>query len=712
MSVPGGIVPRLRPTAFAACLALGAAGSAHAQSAALSEVTVRAEQDEALPAVQPGGHSARGGRLGLLGNTDTLRAPFSIGSFTSKAIADQQAATAADMAARDSAVRVTSQTGSIFDSFFIRGFAIGEGNLGEVAFDGLYGVAPNYRILTEYVDRIEVLKGPGALLYGMSPNSGIGGVINIVPKRAGAADRTSVTAHYGSDSQAGAHLDLSRRFGAERQWGLRVNAAHRGGDTPVDHQSRKADVGAVALDYTGERLRATLDLLAQRERFDAPSRPFLLGAGVPLPAPPDGRRNVTQPWEWSDVQDRSALARAEYQLANGTVLFGGAGTGRTQVDRVFGTPTITSAAGATTTTPQRFRFDIERSSAELGLRHRFATGSVGHTLSVQASAYRDSLARGFVNGTAYASNLYAPLASAAQAIAAPAAVPRLSDTDLGGWAVADTLSAWDDKLLLTLGARQQKIESNNYTAAGAVSSAYSKSAVTPMLGVVVRPWKQLAFYANHIQGLSKGDIAPATASNAGEVFAPYKARQNEVGVKLEQGGLIGTLSLFQITKPSGQLTGTTYAVDAEQRNRGVELNVTGQASPGVRVMGGLTLLDAELTRTNSAATRGKRPIGVPARQANLGLEWDTAWVQGLTLTGAVTHTGRQYADAANTRELPAWTKVDLGARYTTRVSGLATTFRANLLNAFDRDHWAGVASWGGLVQGAPRTLMVSATVDF
>lgn len=122
-------------------------------------------------------------------------------------------------------------------------------------------------------------------------------------------------------------------------------------------------------------------------------------------------------------------------------------------------------------------------------------------------------------------------------------------------------------------------------------------------------------YANHIQGLSRGDTAPPSASNAGEVFAPYKARQNEVGVKAEIGGVIATLSAFQITKPSGQLTGTVFAVDGEQRNRGVELALAGEAAPGLRLLGGLTLLDADLTQTNSAATLGRTAVGVPSFMA-------------------------------------------------------------------------------------------------
>jgi iron complex outermembrane recepter protein len=735
MSIPGGISSgagasrgplftpasrSMRPTALAAqlalagCLGTATLGTAHAQAAgSLPPVDVSAQRDGGLPAAAPGGQAARGGRLGLLGNADTMKAPFSMGSFTAQAIEDQQAATAADIATRDSSVRSTGQTGGILDAFFIRGFAIGEGNVGEVAFDGQYGVAPNYRILSDYVERVEVLKGPGALLYGMSPNSGIGGVINIVPKRAAARDLTRVTANYGSSSQIGGHLDVSRRFGAERQWGVRVNASHHTGDTPLDNQSRQADVGAVAVDYMSERLQATLDLIGQQERFDAPSRAFLMAAGVAVPAAPDGRRNVTQSWEWADIGDKSYLLRAEYQLANQLVLFGSAGGGRTKVDRVFGTPIIQNAAGDTTSTPARFQFDIERSSAELGLRGRFDVGSLRHTVTLQASTYRDRLDRGSVNGTAYASNIYSPVARPAQSIAAPASVPKISDTDLGGWALADTLSVLDDRLLLTLGLRHQRIESNNFNpATGAVTSSYGKRAVTPMVGLVVRPWKQTSLFANYIEGLSKGDIAPAAASNAGEVFAPYKAKQHEVGVKFESGPVLTTVSLFQVEKPSGQLTAGTFAVDAEQRNRGLEVSMSGEATSALRLLGGLTVLDAELTKTNSAATQGKRPIGVPTLQANLGAEWDLSWLPGVTLTGALTHTGRQYIDATNARSIPAWTKVDLGARYRTQVAGRVTTFRANLLNAFDRQYWAGVASWGGFVQGAPRTLLLSAAVDF
>ena len=183
-------------------------------------------------------------------------------------------------------------------------------------------------------------------------------------------------------------------------------------------------------------------------------------------------------------------------------------------------------------------------------------------------------------------------------------------------------------------------------------------------------------------------------------------------MKVDFNNVMATLAAFRITKPSGQLTGTGYGVDGEQRNQGLELTVAGEPLKGVRVVGGVTLLDAELTKTASAATTGNRPVGVPTWMANAGVEWDLPWVSGLTLTSGVNFTAREYVNQANTQSVPSWTPVDLGARYTTSLYGKSTTFRAGLLNAFDRKYWGGVASFGTISLGAPRTLFASATVNF
>lgn len=680
----------------------------------LSATTVEAAQKhtDSLPPVYPGGQVAEGGRLGLLGNTDVMDAPFSISTYTASLIKDQQATTVGDVLERDSSVRSTGQTGGIVDSFFIRGFPVGEGNLGELAFDGVYGVASNYRVFTDYAERIEVVKGPGALLYGMSPNSAVGGVINVVPKRSLDEDLTRVTATYGQDLQLGTHIDLSRRFGEDRRFGVRVNGRAQQGDTVIDKQSRDVGVSAISLDYQGDRLRTSLDLIAQQEQFDAASRPFLIAPGVPIPHAANGRTNVSQAWGWSKTRDESALLGGEYDVNDALTLFAHAGGGKSNVARLSDqTPTIVNTAGDTSSIPGYYKFKVRRYTVDTGARLRFDTGPISHSTTLQVTRYRDELSRGIISGPPILSNIYHPISRPEVDIPTPA-TPKVSATELSGVAVADTLSMLDQRLQVTVGLRKQTIRSNNYDAAGAVTTAYDDGKTTPLFGAVVRPWDHVSFYYNYLEGLSKGDIAPATASNAGQIFAPYVSRQHEVGVKLDYGTVMSTLALFQITKPSGELSGTTFAVQGEQRNRGLELNVSGEAGRGTRLLGGVTLLDAQLTKSAVAANRGNTPVGVPKVQANLWAEWDVPWVEGLTLTSGALYTASQYVNQANTQQLAPWTRFDMGVRYSTRIAQRPTTFRATVQNVFDREYWSGVASYGAFSQGSPRTLLLSTTVDF
>ncbi|WP_442895030.1 TonB-dependent receptor [Bradyrhizobium sp. AZCC 1578] len=676
--------------------------------------TVAAQSQPSQPGVVPafaGGQVAQGARLGMLGNTNTMKSPFNVTSYTDKFIRDQQAATGADALILDPSVRSTHPTGGIVDSFNIRGFPINEGNNGEFAFEGLYGIAPSYRIFTDYVERIEVLKGPSAALSGIAPNGGVGGVINVVPKRAG-EDLTRLTASYGSAARFGGHWDVARRYGQGKEWGVRASGSLRGGDTPIDRQSETTGVGSLALDYQGERYRSWLYLIAQTDRFDAPSRPFLMTAGVPVPKAPDGRLNVTQPWEWSRINDQSVLWRNEYDVNDQVTLFADVGGSRTNVERFFGLPTITNAIGSTTSTPQFFGLSIDRHTYDGGVRARFDTGFVRHAVTFQASVYHDALHRRLTNGSPVTSNIYSPTVAPTQFANEISDRPRLSDSHLTGLSIADTLSVLDERVLLTLGVRRQGVEVNNYLSnVGTLMNASDKSATTPVVGLVVRPRDNVSLYANYIEGLSKGDVAPQGASNQGEVLAPYIAKQYEAGIKVDFGRIATTFSAFEISKASGELLAGRFSATAETQVRGLEFNVFGELRPDVRVLGGVSLLDGTLTKTAIAANVGHTPIGVPNVQANIGAEWDLPWVRGLTLNGAVIYTGRQFVDAANKQPIPDWTRLDLGARYTTAINGRKTVFRANVQNVTGESYWSSVASFGTFFLGAPRTYLLSMTVD-
>ncbi|OWT60228.1 TonB-dependent siderophore receptor [Candidimonas nitroreducens] len=654
------------------------------------------------------GQLARSASLGALGNTDIMDAPFSVVSYTESMINDAQARTIGEVLTNDSSVRTTGQANGVSESFSIRGFPINEGNIGDVMFDGLYGIAPNYTSSAIYAERVELIKGPTALLNGIAPNGSIGGSLNIVPKRAADKPLTRLTLDYESKSQFGALFDVGRRFGEDHAWGIRVNGQYQQGDTARDHQSAKSPVGSVALDYRGDKLRASLDYIDQRFDVDAPVRQPSLAAGAALPAAPNPSRNLDQSWEYSRIHDQAVLLRGSYEFNPALTAYAAAGVSEENLEGFYGNPVITSGAGDVQIQPARIGFKLKKETAEVGLRGTFSTGSIDHSWSLAANRYHDHFDVGFsFSPTTFNSNLYSPANTPAVSLANPEPAPYSRST-LEGVALTDTMSFLHDRVLLTAGVRHQNVRSESPSA----HTVYDESAVTPMAGIVFKVAKPVSLYANYIQGLAIGDTAPTSAINAGEVFAPYKSEQYEVGVKYEGQGWMASAAAFQISKPSGQLDANGYyRPNAEQRNRGLELNAVGAITRGLRTNFGITLIDPELTK-GSAAIVGNDAPGVPHLQAVLGLEWDVPALSGLTLSGRLVHSGPQYADQANTQRLPAWNRLDLGAKYATRLFGKHVVYRASISNVTDRRYWSSVTSWGGLAIGEPRTVRLSMQMDF
>ena len=295
--------------------------------------------------------------------------------------------------------------------------------------------------------------------------------------------------------------------------------------------------------------------------------------------------------------------------------------------------------------------------------------------------------------------------------------PQTDSLQLPSVALADTVSLWQDRLSVTLGARYQRVKVVKYdTTTGAGSTAYDEHAVTPALAVVFKLQPHVSLYGNYIEGLVQGDSAPLGTTNAGQVFPPVRTKQREVGVKADWGRFSTTASLFHIQKPSGLVAsngdGTfTYQVGAEQRNRGVELNVFGEVARGTRLLGGVTFNDARLTKTEGGTYNGNAAPNVSRWQLNLGSDHDVAAVPGLTLSARMISSSAQHVDAANLRRIPGWTRWDIGARYKTRAWGRPLVLRAGVDNLFNRNYWSsGSGNW--LYVGSPRTVTLSATVDF
>lgn len=675
-----------------------------------------------LPPAFPGGQVARGGRLGMLGNRDVMDTPFNTTNYTSQLIDDQQAETVLDVLRNEPSVRQTAPSGTLSDaSFNIRGFSL---TPGAVTFDGLQGMAPAVGNLSvEFAERVEVLKGPSALLYGMSPSGAVGGSINLVPKRADDAPLTRLAVGLESDALGRAQIDIGRRFGAAGEWGVRFNGRYKYGDRFIDGTKNEGHLVTLALDYRGERLRLSLDAyrLQEKQHGGGTLNAFLANGLTSVPAAPDARTNLYPGVPESRETTQAVILGGEYDLDDRWTAYAKAGVQRNEFEGPvnFGVQEIQANGDGDVIRDDAPSFAKTR-SAEAGLRGRFQTGSISHVLAFSASYLnRDSGGDFLFADTSHPTNIYRPTPITDYLVPAAAAdVPKSSEIALSGFALADTLGIADDRVLLTLGIRRQRVKATNFdTTTGAVTSVYDESAWTPMVGLVVKPTKDLSLYANYIQGLSQGTTVRSGYLNTGEVFPPYKTEQFELGGKLQTGSFTNTLSLFQIAQPSTLTDDTTtplptLRLNGEQRNRGIEWTIFGELARGLRMLGGVTYLQAKLTKTQDGLLDGKQAIGAPPWAANLSLDWDVPALPGLAVNGRVIATSAQYLDEGNTLKLPAWTRLDLGARYGAEIGGKPVVFRASVDNVFDRNYWQGVFFNGSITLGEPRTFRLSASIDF
>ncbi|MCE4060363.1 TonB-dependent siderophore receptor [Pandoraea sputorum] len=687
--------------------------STHGQEVALPAVTVKAD---AILAPYAGEQVATGSRVGFLGEKDFMETPFSTISYTEKYIEDLQARDISEVISKtDPSVFTSGIPGESNESYSIRGLP---SNVGDVTINGLAGIAAYYRNSPEMFERVEVLKGPSALLNGMPPKGSAGGAINLVTKRAGNEPLARLTATYMSNSQFGGHIDLGRRFGENQQFGIRFNGVYRDGETSVKQQDKEVGLAALGLDWRGSRVRLSADLYQSKDHANGLTRGMTLAPGVAVPAPPKPDISWNPPWAYYNSSDKGAMVRGEFDVTDKLMAYATAGISKTEFDSNMGPGQIFNQAGDFRINFSGVSDRVLRKSAEAGLTGRAKTGFVDHQFSVNATYYNEDYdLNGFRNTLSrdWITNIYNPVWGPDPG--RPANIPAISNTQtrLSSFGLADTLSFAKGRVQLTLGVRRQNVvnDSFNSMTGARIGSRYDESATSPAVAILVRATQQVSLYANYIEGLSQGAMAPNTATNAGEVFAPYKTKQKEAGVKLDLGDFTHTISVYEITRPNSYTDPVTnvFSFGGEQRNRGVEWGFFGSPINGVRLMGGVAYSDAEVTKAAVASDQGKQATGLPKWQGKLGAEWDIPGVPGFTLTGNATTASKQYISSDNSLSIPGRTVFDVGARYATKVTGRAVTVRAAVTNVTNKAYWA-KPYFTTLALGAPRTFMLSASMDF
>ena len=659
-----------------------------------------------------------GGSAGVLGDKPAIDLPFAIRSYDESLILNQQPRTLGDVLENDPTIRTTYGFGNASEQFVIRGFTLfGD----DVGINGLYGITPRQLVAPQLFQSVQVLNGASAFLNGAAPGgSGVGGSVNLELKRAGPTDLNRVTLSASENSSFGGSFDVSRRFGGNGEWGVRLNAAYRDGETSIEREDRRTQVIGGAIDYDAGPLRFALDLAYQDIRVDD-LRPKVTIGTATIPAVPEADANYAQEYTYTEMRDVFGTLSFEYDLADNAMIYAKAGARDGREEGIYGGITVTDAVTGDANGNASFIPRTDNNEAiEAGLRTRLGE-AVTHEINfggnvswqVNRNAYDFRYGPGFAG---FPTNIYETpqLALPSSSLVGgdlddPYPIAR---TRLWSAFASDTIGILDERLLVTGGLRLQSINVKSYGYnGGALTTEYDESAVTPVVGIVAKPLGNLSLYANRIEALQQGPTAPLDGNlvtNPGFVLAPRRSLQYEVGGKLALGDLFFGLTAYHLERPGEDvLADGSFGYVGVQRHQGLEFTVNGDLTPDLRLIGGAALTDAELVG-------GAKVPGVPEYAANADVEYDLAFLSGATLTARAVHTGPQWVDTANTLELDSWTRFDLGARYVFAAGDTPVTLRVSVDNVANERYWASAfdAFSTALLQGSPRTFKASISADF
>lgn len=695
----------LRLTVIAMAIAASSAYAAPADTA-MGEVIVYGTAENA--------YRVGSASMGPLGEQALLDTPYSVNAISAAFIGSQQLKSVKEVFRYLPSVQgenIRPQT---------RGLQAGV--VQNTRIDGM-NMASTTDFPVEQFERIEVLNGLAGALYGPANPAG---TFNYVLKRPGSETLRQVTLGYASQQQWMAAADLGGYFDADSRYGYRVNLVDEQGESYVDRSRLSRKLLSLAFDV---RLASgtVLETNASTYRYVSKGLPgsFSLAANVSFPSAPDPSiLGYGQPYGGDDnVTDMGSLRlrhdfNPDWRLSIGVL--------RQNSDRGSTVPTntLTSNAGAYTTTAATTTFSLDKvQSNTIALNGRVRTGSWRHDLVLANTGFDWQRYTPFQTGaiTLGKASLQQPLLYPEPAwpdfrYRYRAAVTRQQSLTLG-----DTLHVNDAWSVLAV-ASQSWITSRSFGKAGATTSNYEDSGISPTASLMYKPRKNMSAYLSYADNLQQGDIAPAGTANAGVSLVPYRSKQWELGYKVEWSKFNLSAALFRVERPFAYTgAGNVFSVQGEQVNRGMELMFNSAVGRDLTLYGGVTLLDPRLGNTGAAATSDTQILGLSRRAANLLAEYRAPFAPGLTFSLNLNHLGQRPGNNSNTVWVPGYTIADLGVRHTSRLLGKETTWSLSVRNLGDRQYWANItpsgqngytgAGNGSGTLGAPRTVRAALQVN-
>ncbi len=650
-----------------------------------------------------------------------LETPQTVNVVPAQVLRDQQPRNLDDALGNISGITQSNTLGSTQDAVMLRGF--GDNRNGSIMKDGMPVVQG--RAMNATAERIEVLKGPSSLLYGIQDP---GGVVNIVSKKPELVQSTSLTARgstFGSGKNgSGGNLDTTGPLG-DSGLAYRLIVDHEDEDYWRNYGIHRETLVAPSLAWYGDTTQVVLAY--EHREFLAP---FDRGTAIdpktnhPLNIP--ATRRLDEPF--NNMEGRSDLYRlsVDHDLNDDWKAHFGYSWNRETYDasqvrvvKVNTNGTLTRSMDGTQgalTTDRFATASLEGKVDVAGMQHDLVFGLDDEYRKI----YRADLIRQAPRGTFdYNNPVYGNEVAGSKVSA-----PDSNQTDL---LRSDSLFFQDaihlnDQWILVGGARYQMYD--QYAGKGVPFTANTDGngqKWVPRAGLVYRYTDQLSFYGSYTESFKPNStIAPlANKTVLNGSLQPEESKAWELGTKFDLPGRItASAALFTIDKRNvlvqvGEGLTSEYSVAGKVRSRGLELDASGQLTDKWSLIGSYAYTDAEVTE--DPKLKGNRLQNVAKSTGSLSAVYDFGSILGgdqLRVGAGARYVGERAGDAANSFELPSYTVADVFASYDTRLEGQKVKFQLNVKNLFDRTYYTSSVNTQFVSMGDARQVSVSSTLTF
>ncbi|NTI19958.1 TonB-dependent siderophore receptor [Agrobacterium rhizogenes] len=641
--------------------------------------------------------------------------PQSITTVTRKQIDDQNPQTVSEALRYTSGVLSDRDSNSRYDSVFLRGF-------------GSFGTATNYVSYLDglklprgqafatpsidpfFLDHIDVLKGPSALLYGqISP----GGLVNQVSREPSDVQSNELRIEGGTDGRIQSGLYSTGPITKDGTWQYGLATVGRSSGTRYDNVDEKRIGVAPSLKWEPDKdTSLVISGYYQRDpeggyfnslypKFLAPANlAKYLGRDFDIGDPSYDsfeRKQYGVGYRFEHSFDDQVTIRSNFRYSGVDVdmrslQMAGAISSAGIIPR-YAVHSIEDAKGFSFDNQAEFKFD---------------TGAAKHTLLAGVDLQHSSSSWEYLMGAATSIDVTNPVYS--QPVGPLASVIK-SDQSLRqtGVYLQDQIEL--GRLRAVLGVRHDWTDQDSDNLLAHTSSDQSSDATSYRAGLLYLFDNGIAPYASY-----STSFEPVIGTDAnGNPFTPTKARQYEVGIKYKPTNLdtLFTISAFDIRQENVLSPGSLPGFSVQQgeiHSRGLEFEARGNLTDNLELIGAISLLDTEVSRSTDTSIIGNQPQAVPRYYGSLWANYalDYPALEGLTIGGGVRFVGSSYADDANKVKAEGYTLLDAALKYdfgvkNQKLKGLEATL--NVTNLLNKEYYSSCSSNYYCQYGNGRTVL-------